>query len=179
MQSLVIPNGVTEIGEDAFATRPNLKTITVGEDVAVLGASAFKNCSALKTVNWNAISCAGFEYSDVNGGNKDSFRFCAAFDTLIFGDKVQKIPAFMFYRCNNVKSITIPASVTEIGDGAFTHSNGSDADVTVHFEVTTGWKITSTQAPVGTEGTLNFSDADDIRAKLVGAYTSGWIWTRS
>lgn len=59
---LIIPDGVAEIGKNAFACRSSLTSITIPNSVTSIGYYAFYNCSAIKTINfkgtkakWNAI----------------------------------------------------------------------------------------------------------------------------
>ena len=63
LQTIIIPESVTSIGNNAFSGCKGLTSITIPESVTSIGASAFYNCSSLKTINytgteeqWNAIS---------------------------------------------------------------------------------------------------------------------------
>ena len=49
-KKVVIPDGVTEIGEGAFADCSSLKSVVIPEGVTVIGNGAFSECSSLKSV---------------------------------------------------------------------------------------------------------------------------------
>ena len=47
---LVIPNGITKIGEDKFSSRTDLTSVAIPDTCISINGAAFKNCSALKYV---------------------------------------------------------------------------------------------------------------------------------
>ena len=51
VKKLVISDGITEIGEEAFMGLEELKNVTFGKDVKVIHASAFAECYSLKNVS--------------------------------------------------------------------------------------------------------------------------------
>ena len=62
MTSIVIPDGVTSIGEEAFRNCSLLKSITISDSVTSIGADAFDYCSSLVDITfkgtkaqWNAV----------------------------------------------------------------------------------------------------------------------------
>lgn len=56
LESIVIPKGVTSIGDYAFLGCTKLTTIAVPSTLAKIGLDAFKNCSALTTINCASVS---------------------------------------------------------------------------------------------------------------------------
>ena len=92
----------------------NIVSVTIGEGVTSIGANAFRDCSNLTEINYNAKEVTGSVsgvFSDVgtNGGGI----------TVIFGDSVTSIPAYIFMRNENIISVTIGEGVTSIENGAF------------------------------------------------------------
>ena len=87
-----------------------------------IGYSAFKDCTGLTKINWNAEGVSDFKYyNDVfsNAGTAGD-----GID-VVFGDNLKSIPSYLFYSSNseyetpNIKSVTIGNSVTSIGSSAF------------------------------------------------------------
>ena len=113
-----IPNSVTNIGEDAFYRCSSLTGITIPEKVTSIGEYAFAYCTGLTTIRYNAeeVTSVSNAFYCVGTGT-------AGID-VIFGDKVSKIPSFLFYIRDssyrpNIKSVTIGNSVSSIGEYAF------------------------------------------------------------
>ena len=126
LTSITIPNSVTSIGYKAFIGCKGLTSITIPNSVMSIGEDAFWGCSGLTSII-------------VEKGNKryDSREKCNAIietasNTLIVGCKntitipnsVTSIGEGAFYDCSGLTSITIPNSVTSIGEGAFQFCSG-------------------------------------------------------
>ena len=126
--NIEFPNSVTSIGSSVCSNCSSLKCVIIGESVTQIGKNAFEYCSSLKTLYFNAINCQDFKY------NENVFpagTYCNL-NTIIFGDKVTKIPAYFTYSyytsgvhyMTNLKNLIISNTVLEIGNYAFYGCSG-------------------------------------------------------
>ena len=111
LRSVIIPNAVTQIEQEAFSDCKALQTITIGSGVTRIGTWAFKNCIGLQTVNWNATNCTAI-------GVLKPFTGCNNVQTISIGNNVTGLPSLAFAGCSGLTSISIPGNVTSIGFGA-------------------------------------------------------------
>ncbi len=109
LRTVIFPDSVTEIGKNAFYEANSLTDLKLPRNLVTLGDGAFINCFSLTEITIPKT---------VEGDN-----FCAFQDTAItdvyFEDGMKVIPGNMFGRMPVLKTVHIPESVTEIGDGAF------------------------------------------------------------
>ena len=138
---VVIPDeidgyGVTIIGSYAFRENHDLASVVIPEGITSIRNGAFYGCSALSRVEFNAKNCVVPEiwiYSDDKGCGVFSGAGSASPKglTVIFGDKVKKVPDFLFdtasineyghngYPFAYVTEVVLSDSIREIGTLAF------------------------------------------------------------
>lgn len=109
LKTLKLPSSVTEIGPYAFSGLSALSTVEIPEQVRKIGTRAFAKCGRLTTLLLGSVETIG----------EGAFAFCNSLDNPKLGTKLTSIPANTFDFCHNLKTIDIPASVTELGDCSF------------------------------------------------------------
>ena len=143
ISTITIPNSVTNLGVDAFYDCENLTNVTIGDGVTSIRTEVFAWCHSLTSVTiptsvtsvgTNAFFECGsltnvtFMNSPVNIRD-GAFGNCSILDTVELGNRVTSIGAGAFGFDGPIYSpflgaITIPNSVTNIGDHAFANRIG-------------------------------------------------------
>ena len=137
MKTIVLPEGLQEIGEGAFEYCPKLKKITFQRNAQIIkiGKNAFQGCSNLTEVKFPASlkvleSCA-FEYcsklkkvefannSNLRGIGSYCFSGCQSLSGIIIPKKVVTIQSYAFYECSKLKKITFQGDIPRIEKAVF------------------------------------------------------------
>jgi len=110
LTTVTIPEGVSVIGDNAFLDCRLLDNITIPDGVTVIGESAFANCFALATVTIP---------ESVTSIGAYSFACCYALTSIAIPGRVASINLSTFLWCTALSSVTISEGVTSIGINAF------------------------------------------------------------
>lgn len=154
INSLIIGNEVTTIGNMALYKCTGLTSITIPENITTIGKNSFYGCTELKEVILEegniTLSLYGTSFN-VSTGYTGTFYDCPI-ETLYYGrtlsvsthnqnitylfgrsvknvtisEVVTSIAWGAFKDCNDLTSITIPSAVTKIGIDAFYYCNNLD-----------------------------------------------------
>ena len=110
IESYIIPDSVTSIGDSAFSGCHSLSNIVIPNSVTSIGNYAFSSCCSLSGV---------IIPDSVTSIGNDSFRDCSSLSNIVIPDSVSNIGNYAFTLCTSLSNIVIPDSVTSIGTGAF------------------------------------------------------------
>lgn len=132
-ERVVVPEGITEIGAEAFAGNEAIDRVILPDSVRKIGRGAFSDCLVMQTINFpeglRAIGTSAFENcvkliravlpDTVTEISPSAFNRCRTLNELHLGSQVRKIGELAFYGCSKLKTVDFPESLKEIGDMAF------------------------------------------------------------
>lgn len=108
--SVVIEDGITEIGNFDFYGLTNLKNISIADSVKKIGDYAFKNCTALTDIQLP---------KKLTNIGESAFYGCSGLKEVIFPETLKKINAYAFARCTGIQKIAFEGDAPAIQDNAF------------------------------------------------------------
>lgn len=112
LESVVIPDSVETIGEDAFRDCEKLENIIISDNVKIIGRNAFGGTAYYNNQdNWEN------EVLYINNHLIKAKTTLSGVYSIKNGTKT--ITADAFSNCVNITYVSIPDSVTELGDSAF------------------------------------------------------------
>ena len=115
IQTLVVADGITGIGQLLFAECTALSSVSIPDSVTFIGAGAFYYCSALTS----------FDVPDeVTALGEMIFYNCYSLVQIDLSAALTSIGSYAFYDCNALVSVNIPSGVTSIGEQAFGQCDG-------------------------------------------------------
>ena len=110
IKNLVIPDGVTSIGQYAFYDCSGLTSVTIPNSVTSIGGSVFSGCSGLTSITIpNSVTTIG------NG----AFGYCSSLTSVTIPNSVISIDQDAFYGCSGLTSVTIGSGIKTIGYQTF------------------------------------------------------------
>ena len=113
LESIEIPDKVTEILEWTFHGCKNLKNVVLGKGCISILENAFGNTAIENITIPESVKHIG----------PNAFRNCSALCSVSLPKDLECIEMFAFAECVNLKSITIPGNVTEIKPHTFWNCN--------------------------------------------------------
>lgn len=132
LETVVIPEGVTEIGMRAFADCFNLKSVILPKSLQKIDQSAFRGCTTLKSIEFpknsklelcnSAFGETGLTELELPAniflGDEVVFADCDNLEQVRI-DVPGSIPAGMFSGCTALKRVSLGKDVTEIQKSVF------------------------------------------------------------
>ena len=127
LRSVTIPGSVTSIGAWTFDGCTSLTSVTINSGVMSIGARAFGNCTSLVSITIpSSVATIG----------SNAFLNSRNLTTVTLPDTLEVIGAEAFLSCFNLHTINIPAGIRTIGDRAF-YNCGELYNLTIPESITT------------------------------------------
>lgn len=107
---VTIPDGVKQIGENAFRGNTCLESVIVPKGVGSIADNAFRDCCNLQSINIPdgvVTICEG------------AFSGCSSLMDLVIPDSVTTIGFGCFSGCVNLQNVNIPAGITHLPERIF------------------------------------------------------------
>lgn len=131
--SVVVPEGVRSIYNDAFASCESLTSVSLPSTLEYIMASAFEGCEKLTDItlpdglrtlgNYAFEGCTALTAIEIpekiTSIGLGVFYGCKALSQVTLPEGLVSIESYAFYGCNGLKEITIPQGVTDMDDSAF------------------------------------------------------------
>ena len=156
IESYIIPNSVTSIGDAAFSGCRSLSDIVIPNSVSSIGDAAFSSCRSLtEIVIPNSVTSIG-------GG---VFWNCRSLSNIVIPNSVSSIGTWAFCGCKSLRSLVIPDSVTSIGDKAFQFC----------FSLTT-ITIPNSVSSIGTWAFCDCNFPNDLKQELISRFGEKIFW---
>lgn len=138
LETVVLGNQVTTIGNSAFANCKSLQTINMPETLTTIGNSAFSGCSKLASI-----------YIPESVNKIENYAFSnSGLRTFTLPQNITIIPNYVFNNCDSLRTITLTPQLTAIEEDAF-NSCDSVKDITINNEnetiIATAGKFASIQ----------------------------------
>ena len=114
LSSIVLPKGITTIGDDAFSYNTSLTSIKIPNTVTTIGKRAFRGCTNLTSIEIpDSVTYIG----------EHCFYDCNKLQKIKLSKKIQTINPYLLYGCSSLTEIKIPEGVKSIGYAAFSYCN--------------------------------------------------------
>ena len=138
IKTLVVGEGITNLGQCSFYSCTNLTTVSLPSTLTNIGNSAFREASSLKTIrlpnglikidpyafmNCSALSSITIPDS-VTTVELQTFYGCSSLTSVVLSNNLSYIKSSVFGKCESIQTITLPNSVTSISSSAFSGCKG-------------------------------------------------------
>ena len=163
--NLTIPDSVTTIEVCAFYDCGSLTSVTIGDSVTTIGEGAFYNCSSLNAVHitdlsaWCRIDFTNKESNPLTFAHNLYLNSELVTDLTIPAD-ITVIKDFAFFSGNSIHNINLHNGITSVGIGAFVGCRIQS--VTIPDSITEIKDAAFTQCPYLTEFRGKFATEDGL-----------------
>ena len=122
LATVQFPASLEKIDDSAFSGCNNLKDVQFPEGLKSIGYGAFTSPLITKITIPDTVKELDYR-SDYRTADCTAFSECPNLETVVFANGTTSIPSYALCYCKNLKNITIPETVTDIGAEVFSGCN--------------------------------------------------------
>jgi len=111
LTNVQLPASLESVGAYAFKNT-DIRTVTIGENVRVIGMEAFGDCASLAEVRFA-------EQSVLHTISTAAFVGCASLKEVVMPDTVEVLEGYAFVGCSALESVYVSANLKEMGNYVF------------------------------------------------------------
>lgn len=132
INNVILPSGLTYIGDAAFAGCTSLSYINIPSNVNYIGSSAFFNCNISSVTIPSGVSSiknGTFESCDnlssvslpnnLKSIETNAFAYCRGLSSISVPNSVESFGSFVFSGCTSLVLVTLPVAIKTIPKGIF------------------------------------------------------------
>lgn len=108
-RTVILPDSVRYIADDAFSGFPNLEQIRLPEGLLHIGNQAFASCPLREIHIPDSVSFIG----------TGAFRLCSNLVSVALPKALAQLNPVAFFECDSLRDVYCPEALTEIGSYAF------------------------------------------------------------
>lgn len=152
-EHVTIPEGVVEIGKNAFIFKSNLKIIDIPNSLIKIGECAFQGCSSLETLKWN---------DNIQVIDKDAFLGCDSLAEFFIPSSLTKLHPGALRICLRLHSIRVASENQKFSsiDGVLFSKDQSEL---IRYPQNKEWNPLTIPQSVVSIGSYAFSDCMRIQ----------------
>ncbi len=171
IKQIIVPVGVTKLGENAFRECRKLESVELPETIETIGDSAFEDCyklehielpKNLKNIEESAFrNCVNLKAIELPENLKrlriNAFRGCHSLEKVNIPLGITAIEGYTFEECKSLKKIILHEGIEKIFTGAFLNCQGLE-----EVEMKEGIKSIRAEAFSGCENIKSIKIPDSV-----------------
>lgn len=183
LEEVVLPEGITEIKDDAFSGCYNLVKVNIPTTVTKIGDAAFYHCSSIQEIeipegvttleDFTFSGCSSLTTvtlpSTLTKVERCVFYQNDALEEIEFPEGVTSIRLNTFGHCPKLRSVVLPSTLTSLADGVFLNCKALEA-----------LTLSSVTPPTCTANTFELVDLSKVTLYVSGAgkadYAAHAVW---
>ena len=145
IETINLPNNMTNIDEAAFSNCSRLEKVELPENITEIKKNVFEFCNSLKEI---------ILPDSITKIENNAFYSCESLEQIKLSENLKEIGIESFKKCSSLKEIEMPNSVEKIGESAFEKCRNLKKAILFN-------NITTIES-------LTFNDCDNLKIVMLG-----------